>query len=183
MFHPVLGRKTNCRRTTLSWAANSTHATATAMHFPANAGLTFLTDKLTNDRYLVDTVATSSIVPCSQNSSPSGLLKGADGQPILSWSFIQKLCNSKANFLHPVLCKPLWPVPFCALTFLENSKSLSFQKSTIFSLLALQRPRPPLICFQRPRPPLLGFQRPSPPLLCCLLQHWYQLRFQSSCLL
>jgi hypothetical protein len=61
------------------------------MHFPANAGLIFLTDELTNDRYLVDTWATLSIVPCNQNSSPSGpLLKGAAGQPILSWGFIQK---------------------------------------------------------------------------------------------
>jgi hypothetical protein len=58
---------------------------------PANAGLTFLTDKLTNDRYLVDTGATLSIVPCSQNASPSGpLLKGADAQPIPSWGFIKK---------------------------------------------------------------------------------------------
>jgi hypothetical protein len=61
------------------------------MHFPANAGFIFLMDKLTNDRYLVDTGATLSIVPSSQNSSPSGpLLKGADGQPIPSWSFFNK---------------------------------------------------------------------------------------------
>jgi hypothetical protein len=72
-------------------AETYTHATATAMHFPANAGLIFLTDELTNDRYLVDTGATLSIVPCSKNTSPSGpLLKGADGQPIPSWGFIQK---------------------------------------------------------------------------------------------
>jgi hypothetical protein len=62
-----------------------------AMHFPANAGLIFLTDELTNDRYLVDTGATLSIVPCNQNSSPCGpLLKGADGQPFPSWGFIKK---------------------------------------------------------------------------------------------
>jgi hypothetical protein len=61
------------------------------MHFPANTGMMFLTDKLTNDRYLVDTGATLSIVLCNQNSSPSGpLLKGADGQPIPSWGFIYK---------------------------------------------------------------------------------------------
>jgi hypothetical protein len=61
------------------------------MHFPANAGLIFLTDELTNDRYLVDTGATLSIVPCYQNSSPSGpLLKGADGQPIPSWGLLKK---------------------------------------------------------------------------------------------
>jgi hypothetical protein len=58
------------------------------MHFPANAGLIFRTDELT-DRYLVDTGATLSIVPCTANSSPSGpLLKGEDGQPIPSWGFI-----------------------------------------------------------------------------------------------
>jgi hypothetical protein len=51
----------------------------------------FLTDELTNDRYLVDTGATLSIVPRNQKSSPSGpLLKGADGQPIPSWGFIRK---------------------------------------------------------------------------------------------
>jgi hypothetical protein len=59
------------------------------MHFPANAGLIFLTNKLTNDRYLVDIGATLSIVPCNQNLNPSDpLLKGADGQPIPSWHFI-----------------------------------------------------------------------------------------------
>jgi hypothetical protein len=73
---------------------------------------------LTNDKYLVDTGATLSIVPCSQNSSPSGpLLKGADGQPIPSWGFIKKLCNFKASFLQQLFCKPLWLVPFWALTF------------------------------------------------------------------
>jgi hypothetical protein len=58
------------------------------MHFPANAGLIFLTD----DRYLVDTGATLSIVPCMSNAGPSDpLLKGADGQPIPSWGFISKI--------------------------------------------------------------------------------------------
>jgi hypothetical protein len=63
------------------------------MHFPANAGLIFLTDELKNYRYLVDTGATLSIVPCNQNSSPSGpLLRGADGQTIPSWGFITENC-------------------------------------------------------------------------------------------
>jgi hypothetical protein len=76
-------------RTIFGSADTHTHATATAMHFPANAGLIFLTDELTNDRYLVDTGATLSIVPCTKKSSPSGpLLKGTDGQPIPSWGFI-----------------------------------------------------------------------------------------------
>jgi hypothetical protein len=69
------------------------------MHFPANAGLIFLTDELTNDRYLVDTGATLSIVPSSQNSSPSApLLKEADGQPIPSWGFVKKTAISRQAF-------------------------------------------------------------------------------------
>jgi hypothetical protein len=62
------------------------------MHFPANAGLIFLLDKLTNDRYLADMGATLSIVPCMSNAGPSGpLLKGADGQSIPSLGFISKI--------------------------------------------------------------------------------------------
>jgi hypothetical protein len=67
------------------------HATATAMHFPADASLIFLTDELTNDRFLVDTGAALSIIPCSSNSNPPGsLLKGANGKQIPSWGFITK---------------------------------------------------------------------------------------------
>jgi hypothetical protein len=81
--------KLKCRRTFSGSAAIPAHATATAMHFPANAGLIFLTDELINDRFLVDTGATLSLIPCTSNSSPSGpLLKGADGQSIPSWEFI-----------------------------------------------------------------------------------------------
>jgi hypothetical protein len=99
-------------------AANPAHATATAMNFPANAGLIFLSDELTNDRYLFDTGATLSIVPCNQNSSPSGpLLKGQVGNLSPIGASSKKLCNFKANFSHPVFCKPLWLVPFWALTF------------------------------------------------------------------
>jgi hypothetical protein len=59
----------------------------------------FLTDELTNGRYLVDTGATLSIVPCNQNSSPSGpLLKGADCQPIPFWSFIKKIVQFQGKF-------------------------------------------------------------------------------------
>jgi hypothetical protein len=92
-------RKLNCRRTTFGSAAFPTHATATAMHFSANAGLIYLTDELTNDRYLVDTGATLSIVACNQNSSPSGpLLKEADGQLIPSWGFIKNTVQFQGKF-------------------------------------------------------------------------------------
>jgi hypothetical protein len=58
------------------------------MHFPANAGLI---DELTYDRYLVDTGAILSIIPCASNTSPSGpLLKGANRLPIPSSGFITK---------------------------------------------------------------------------------------------
>jgi hypothetical protein len=88
------------------------------MHFPANAGLIFLTDELTNDRYLVDTGATLSIVPCNQNSSPSGpFSKGQMGNLSPLGVSFKKLCSSTATFSHPVFCKPLWLVPFLALTF------------------------------------------------------------------
>jgi hypothetical protein len=85
VFHPVLGRKTKSRRTFIGLAATSTHAIATAMLFPANARLIFRTGGLTRDRYLVDTGATLSMVPCNSKTTPSGpLLKEADGQPIPS---------------------------------------------------------------------------------------------------
>jgi hypothetical protein len=138
------------RQTPFGSAAFSTHATATAMHFPANGGLMFLTDELTNGRCLVDTGATLSIVPCSQYSSPSGpLLKGADCQPIPSCGFIKKTVQFQCNFLHQFFCKPLWLAPFWELTFKENSKSLFLQKSAKYSSLVQQRFRLPIFCLQR----------------------------------
>jgi hypothetical protein len=90
-FPVCLVRKLKLCRTLTSLVANLAHATATALHFPANAGLLFLTDEFTNVRYMVDTEATLSIVPCTYNAGPSGpLLKGADDQPIPSWVFVSK---------------------------------------------------------------------------------------------
>jgi hypothetical protein len=101
----LVGKLTS-RQTPFGLAAIPT-ATATAMHFPANAGLIFLTDELSNDRYLVDTGATLSLVPCNQNSSPSG-------PPSQRGRWATNLLfglHSKNG------AKPLWPVPFWALTF------------------------------------------------------------------
>jgi hypothetical protein len=106
------------RWTPFGSAAFSTHATATAMHFPADAGLMFSTDELTNDRFLVDTGTTLSIVPCNQNSSPSGpLLKGADGQPIPSWGFIQQTVQFQgklftSTFLQAAVASPIQGIDF-----------------------------------------------------------------------
>ncbi len=83
--------KLKSRQVFNSSAATPVHAMATAMHFPANADLIFLIDELTNDKYLVDSRAMLSIVPCKSNSKPFGpLLKGANGLPKLSWGFILK---------------------------------------------------------------------------------------------
>jgi hypothetical protein len=93
------------------------------MHFPAIAGLIFLTDELTNERYLVETGATLSIVPSKQNSSLSGpLLKGADGQPIPSWGFIKKLCNFKASFLHQLFLQAAVAGPILGIDFFRKFK-------------------------------------------------------------
>ncbi len=82
----VPGEKIEAPAQPLSVRRQSQH---TVMHFLENAGLIFLTDQLTNDRYLVDTGATLSIVPLASNAGPSSpLLTGADGQLIPSWGFV-----------------------------------------------------------------------------------------------
>jgi hypothetical protein len=136
-LRPVLGQKTTSRQATSGSVAMPTHATATAMHLPANAGLIFLRDKLTN----------GSIVLCNQNSSPSGpLLKRADGQPIPSWGFITKTVQFQGKLFTSSFLQATVAGPTLGIDFLSNSRSLLFQISTKYSLLALQRPRPPLIC-------------------------------------
>ncbi len=108
-FTLYLDRKLKSRRTLTGLAA---------MHFPANARLIFLTEEMTNDRYLVYTRATFSIVPCTANLSPSGpLLKGADGQPIPSWGFIQKTVQFQgklftSSFLPTAVAGPILGIDF-----------------------------------------------------------------------
>ncbi len=73
--------KLNCHRTPFSLAAIPTHATAMAMHFPANGGLIFLNDELTNDRYLVDTdsfLKNLKIPNCGPASEARELKKGVN---------------------------------------------------------------------------------------------------------
>ncbi len=137
-FPLLLFGKLKRRRTLTGLAADSTHATATAKHFPANAGFIFLTNELTNDRYLVDTGAALSIVPCIFNAGPSGpLLKGADGPTILSWGFVSKTVQFQGKLFTAKFFKPQWQVPFWALISLESSESLLLQKPTKYCLLVL----------------------------------------------
>jgi hypothetical protein len=82
-----------------------------------------LTDKLANDRYLVDTGATLSIVPCNHNSSPSGpLLKGADGQPIPSWGFIQKTVQFQGKLFTSTFLQAAVADPILGINFLQKFK-------------------------------------------------------------
>jgi hypothetical protein len=162
-FALCLVGKLTCHRTTFGSAAIPTHATATAMHFRANAGLISLTDKLTNDRYLVDTGATWSIVPCNQNSSPSGpLLKGADGQPIPSWGFIKKLqFQGKlfiSSFLQATVVGPILDIDFLRkfkVTVVSDIHQIQFACTAAASptLFLPSAARPPHFCFQWPRLP------------------------------
>jgi hypothetical protein len=93
------------------------------MHFPANAGLIFLTDELTNDRYLVDTGAILSIVPCNQNSSPSSpILKGADGQPIPFWGFIKKTVQFQGKLFTSTFLQAAVAGPILGIDFLRKFK-------------------------------------------------------------
>jgi hypothetical protein len=130
--------KLKCCRTFSGSAAIPAHATATAMHFPANAGLIFLTDELTNDRFLVDTGATLSIIPCTSNSSPSGpLLRGADGQSIPSWGFTQKTVQFQGKLFTSSFLQAAVAGPILGIDFLENSKSKLFQRPAKSYLLVL----------------------------------------------
>jgi hypothetical protein len=78
---------------------------------------------LTNDRYLVDTGATLSIVPCHQNTSPSGpLLKGADGQPIPSWGFIKKTVQFQGKLFTSTFLQAAVAGPILGIDFLRKFK-------------------------------------------------------------
>ncbi len=151
-------RKLINRRATFSSAAIPTHATATAIHFPAKARLIYLTDKrlmtgtwLILEQFWVLFLATkipAHLAPFSKgqmnNQSPLG-------------ASLKKLRNSKANLSHLLSCKPLWLAPFWALTFWENSQSLLFQKSTKvqFACLAASSPPTHLPSAAPPAPSLL----------------------------
>jgi hypothetical protein len=131
-FTLYLVRKLKSHRTLTGLPEISTHSTATAMLFPSNAGLIFLTDELTRDRYLVDTGTTLTIVACNSKTIPSGPpLKEADGQPITSWGFVKKTVQFQgklfsSQFLQAALAGPIlgidFPRRFKVTFFLETSQ-------------------------------------------------------------
>jgi hypothetical protein len=138
------------------------------MHFLANAGLTFLTDELTNDRYLVDTGATLSIVPCSQNSSPYGpLLKGADGQPICSWGFIQKTVQFQGKFFTSSILQAAVAGTILGIDFLSKFKVTVVPEinQIQFACTAAASPAPYLPSVVSPTPSLLSVASSASSLL------------------
>jgi hypothetical protein len=125
------------------------------MHFPANAGLIYLTDELTNNRYLVDTGATLSIVPCNQNSSPSGpLLKGADGQPIPSWGFTKKTVQFQGKFFTSSFLQAAVAGPILGIDFLRKfaSHCCSRDQANPDCLHCSDLARPLFVCSSLTRP-------------------------------
>jgi hypothetical protein len=128
------------------------HATAMAMHFPANAGLIFLTDELTNDRCLVDTGATLSIVPCNQNSSP--LLKGADGPPIPSWVFIKKTVQFQGKLFTSTFLQAAVASPILGIEILRKFKVTVSPEISQLKFACSAAPCSRIFCLQRPRPPI-----------------------------
>ncbi len=159
--------KLECRRTSSGSAAIPAHATATAMHFPADAGLIFLTDELTNDRFLVDTGATLSNIPCISNSSPSGpLLKGADGQPIPSWGFIQRTVQSQGKLSISSFLQASVAGPILGIDFLRKFKVKVVPETShvLFACTVAASPVPPRLPSSVPEAvPLFARQTSSQP--------------------
>jgi hypothetical protein len=66
---------------------------------------------------------TLSIVPCHQNTSPSGpLLKGADGQPIPSWGFIKKTVQFQGKLFTSTFLQAAVADPILGIDFLRKFK-------------------------------------------------------------
>ncbi len=64
-----------------------------------------------------------SIVPCNQNSGPSGpLLKGADGQPIPSWGFIKKTVQFQGKLFTSTFLQAAVAGPILGIDFLRKIK-------------------------------------------------------------
>ncbi len=159
VFHPVLGRKTSLPPNyfRLGSQPNTRHCHGYA--FSSQCRTDFLTDELTNNRYLVDTWATLSIVSCSQNSSPSGpLLKGVDGQPFPSWGFIIKTAVPRPTFHIQFLASRCgWS--YSGHWLLEKIQRQCFSRNQPNAVcLHCSDPRPSLACLQRPRPPIIHLQ-------------------------
>jgi hypothetical protein len=103
----------------------------------------FLTDELTNNRYLVATGATLNIVPCTSNSCPSGpLLNGADEQPIPSWGFVSKTFQFQGKLFTASLLQAAVAGPILGIDFLRKFR-ITVAPETIQILFACMAMAPP----------------------------------------
>ncbi len=75
MLHPVLGQKTSLPPNHFRFGGQSGTRHCHGDAFPSQCRTNFSHRQTDNDRYLVNTGATLSIVPCKQNSSPSCSLR------------------------------------------------------------------------------------------------------------
>jgi hypothetical protein len=106
------------------------------MHFPTNSGLIFLTGGLTNDKYLIDTGATLSIIANNSNYKPPGpLLKGANALPIPFLGFLTKAVQFQRKLFTFHFLQAAVAGPILRLDFLKNSKSLLLLIPAKFFLL------------------------------------------------
>jgi hypothetical protein len=85
--------------------AATTAAAADSSSRRRPARLIYLTDRLTNTRYLVDTGAALSLIPFSSSSPASGpTIVNANGKLIPSWNFVSKNVHfNSMQFSHSFL--------------------------------------------------------------------------------
>jgi hypothetical protein len=113
------------------------------MHFPADAGLIFLTDELTNDRYLVDSRATLSIIPCASKNNPSGtILKGANGLSIPSGGLNTKTVQFQGKLFSSCFLQAAVAGPILGIDFLRRFRiTVAPETSQImFTCMAVAQP-------------------------------------------
>jgi hypothetical protein len=99
-FRPVLGWKTNLPLNLFRFGGLPHTCHCHGYAFSCKRWFDFLTDKLTNDWYLVDTGVTLSIVPRNQHSSPSGPLLRAEqkGSPSPLGVLLKKTAIPRQTF-------------------------------------------------------------------------------------
>jgi hypothetical protein len=171
VLHLVLGWKTSLPPDHFWFGGQSSTRHCHGNAFSSHAGLIFLIDELTNDRYLVHTGATLGIVPCNQNSSPSGpLLRGADRQTIPSWGFIQKTVQFQGKLFTSSFLQAAVAGPILGIDFLRKFKVTVAPEINQIQFACTAVASPALNLLQRPRPP---------PHVCLALRR-FLLRLQSS---
>ncbi len=92
-----------------------------------------------------DTGATLNIVPCNSKTTPSGpFLKGADGQPIASWGFVQKTVQFQGKLFSSQILQAAVAGPILGIEFLRRFKvTVTPETSQIFFAWTAAAPSAP----------------------------------------